>query len=150
MVVIHSRIDTDVAYRLDANATETFVIHFRRNEVTPDILEKLKNDNNFAGHVDAGFLIIEENQDAPPAVAPDASAPAPAVDPRAMLPNEKKKDYNARMLALDEAEKDSAKFVADFRAMTQDEQDAMYGTLTPDEKALIDAARLADAGGNKG
>lgn len=115
------------------------------NSVTAEQFAVLEADKNWCQHRDAGYMQIVHETEA----AAEEVPPAPVVvDPRAKLPGETKKAYDARMKALDDAEAEATataarkdKFLADLNGLTAEEKAAMIPTLSDEEKAWAEGAQ---------
>lgn len=133
--------------------------------ISPEGEDLLRTDPNFARAVDAGIIVIDPEGDVEANAADESfelveEVGGVAVDPRARLDGESDKDYNKRMKALDRkatedaaaavaADKPRVDFLATFNGLgDRTAQDAVYPTLTDEEKAWVDADRAtADAKG---
>lgn len=144
MHVVKSNSATKIAYGEPPVVFAAFETKTLADEDWDRLTAKAGDDTDtaFSRHLKNGSLT-----DVPQQAAVEAK-PAPvtpfADDPRKQRTGEKKAAYEARLAALDAADAE-AKFVTDFLALTPEEQEAMSGTLTDEQKAAIAAAKTGGA-----
>lgn len=139
---LNSRHLTSIEYGSDVRDSEgkRVTLHRGVNTITDEDASFLRASPSFQKHSRAGMFVELPAEDVKqPEQVEQPAPPAPSVDPRARKPKESVATYAARMKLLDdEAAAADAEFFTAYDAMTPEEQTAMYGTLTPEEKALID------------
>lgn len=121
MPIIRSRLDTKMAYdggeaHLRTRAPFHIELVPGDNEVTEEQLADLRDDAAFCRHADRGFFAVPRVKPQPQQEQPKPAAKAKS-DP-----------------TMD-------KFVADFLASPPEAQEAMAATLTPEQKAAIEATK---------
>ena len=157
---LNSRHLAAVEYGSDVEGNDGKRVTLRRgvNELSDEDFSFLNASPSFRKHAKAGTFVVLEDPPAPsPVVAPPAT-PAPGSE-RDRKPGEGDKAYAKRMAALDDAEAKrvaAEKADADKKAAANKElldaynalpdeatKTAMYGTLTDEQKALIDGQAKA-------
>jgi len=118
-------------------------------------VELLKNDENFARHVDDGVMVIDPEGDVEAGKASETFEPVEEVvtDERAQRAGESATAYKKRIKALDdaaaaataEADKPRADFLATWGKMDKAGQDAALPTLTDEQKGWVEADSKAGA-----
>lgn len=129
MPIIRSRLDTRMAYdggeaHLRTRAPFHIELIPGDNEVTEDQLDDLRHDSAFMRHAERGFYAV----------------PRTKYQPQQQQPKEQPKEQPKPEV---KAKSDPAmdKFVADFLASPPEAQEAMAATLTPEQKAAIEAVK---------
>lgn len=165
MLRVLSRETTDLAYD-GVHYEDGQPVHPRRpgkviirpgyNTVSAEGEALLRNDENFRRHVDDGFMTINPAGDVEAAEAAEAFEPVEEVeaDPRAQREGESNTAFKKRIKALDDAaaaetaaaDKPRADFLAQFNGTDKAAQDAVYPTLTDEQKGWVDGDRVNKTG----
>ena len=125
------------------------------NTLSETAVALLDKDSAFQRHVNDGVMVVNPEGDVEAAPADERfdAEEAEVTDERAQKPGESNTAYKKRIAALDKAEADAAAaadkprvdFLATFNATDKAAQDAVYPTLTDEQKAWVDADRKAGA-----
>lgn len=158
-MLLHSKIRTSFTYETRGSK---FTVNPGANPLTEDELTRIRSNSAFKKHLAGGHVAVDRGDEAAPAPVatdlppPDALDPAndepPAIDPRAKLPGETKKQHRDRLALLDAAPApvatdppapDHAKLFLEWDGLDEVTREALWPSLTEEEQRAI---QLREAG----